>query len=232
MRIAVMQPYLFPYLGYFQLIGAVDRFVLLDDVRFIKKGWINRNRLAINGKATRFTVPLEKASQNKLIKDTRISYDSNWQHKILKTIELAYNKAPFFGDVFPMIRQLFLMKEPYIAGLAYHSLIKVLSYLALETEIIASSGIYSNGHLKAQDKILDICLKEHACQYINPPSGIKLYEKDAFAQLHINLSFIKPILSAYRQHTPGFVSGLSIIDVLMYNSRERVRQLLNEYLLE
>jgi hypothetical protein len=232
MRIAVMQPYLFPYIGYFQLIGAVDTFVLLDDVQYINKGWINRNRLSVNGKAALFTVPLEKASQNKLIKDIRISYAFNWQRKTLATIALTYRKAPFFKEVFPLVHRIISGEEIYISGLVYHSLIKISNYLGIETEIIASSVIYSNQHLKAQDKILDICLKAHACNYINPIGGTELYEKNIFAQKNINLSFINPILSEYKQHAPVFLPGLSIIDVLMYNSPARVRKLLQEYLLE
>jgi hypothetical protein len=232
MRIAVMQPYLFPYIGYFQLIGAVDTFVLLDDVAYINKGWINRNRLSVNGKAALFTVPLEKASQNKLIKDIRICYEFNWQSKILRTIEYAYKRAPFFGLIFPLIQKIITKEKSYISGMVYYSLVNILNYLGLKTEIIASSAIYSNQHLKAQDKILDICRKENASHYINPIGGMELYARDAFAQRRIDLSFINPILSPYKQDAPSFVPGLSIIDVLMYNSRSQVSQLLQEYRLE
>ncbi|MDQ3534602.1 MAG: WbqC family protein, partial [Bacteroidota bacterium] len=122
MRIAIMQPYLFPYIGYFQLINAVDKFVLLDDVNFINKGWINRNKLLINGKSCYFTVPLEKASQNKLIKDILIASDANWKGKLLKSIELAYKKAPHFGQIYTLVEKIIYSNYKTISELVHQSI--------------------------------------------------------------------------------------------------------------
>lgn len=232
MRLAIMQPYFLPYIGYFQLINAVNKFVLLDDVQYINKGWINRNRLLINRKATLFTVPLQNASQNKLIKDIKVSYETNWQSKLLRTIDLAYRKAPFFSDVFPVIYNIITAEEIFISGLAYNSLMSILNYIRIDTEIVASSSIYANEHLKAQDRILDICRQERACHYINPVGGAELYQKEAFTQKNIKLNFINPAFLEYKQHASIFVPGLSITDVLMHNSREQVIRYLQEYSLK
>lgn len=105
MKIAVMQPYLFPYIGYFQLLNAVDMFVVFDDVNFIKKGWINRNNILVNRQKYLFTVPLKDASQNKLIKEVQIA-DDGWQEKFLKTVAQSYKKAEFFDEAFALIEKL------------------------------------------------------------------------------------------------------------------------------
>jgi hypothetical protein len=209
-----MQPYLFPYLGYFQLIAAVDKFILLDDVHYINKGWINRNRLLIHNTIVAFTIPLKKASQNRLIKDIEISFESKWQDKLLKTIESGYKKTPYFREVFPLV---------------YNSLLRVLEYLGINTEIKASSVSYATNHLRAQEKILNICLQENAQVYINPIGGSSLYEKALFEQHGIHLLFLDPVLPAYQQFSAVPVSGLSILDVLMHNSADQINQMLLQY---
>lgn len=221
-----MQPYIFPYLGYFQLIAAVDKFVLLDDVHYINKGWVNRNRLLLNNNIITFTIPLKKASQNKIIKNLEISYETKWQRKLLKTIEIAYAKAPYFGVVFPFVNQVFGANETHISGLVLSSLLRVLAYLGIGTEIITSSAGYTNGHLRAQNKILDICLQEQADEYVNPMGGAALYEQALFDQHGVRLLFLEPTLSAYPQFSWSHVPGLSILDVLMHNSPEQIRQML------
>ena len=104
MKIAIMQPYFFPYLGYWQLMNIVDKFVIYDDVNYIKRGWINRNRILVEGKPFYIHVPVMKASQNKIINEMEVFVDSSLRKKELKTIELAYKKAPFFDSVYPLIK--------------------------------------------------------------------------------------------------------------------------------
>jgi hypothetical protein len=229
MRIAIMQPYLLPYLGYYQLIAAVDKFVILDDVHFINKGWINRNRILVNGKSTFFTVPLEKASQNRLIKDICILPATSWKIKFLKTIELAYRKAPYFELVYPMVQKIMEHDESVISKFIYQSLLHITAYLEITTEIIASSVIYQNSDLAAQDKIIDICFQEKATQYINPLGGIELYDDDKFKTVGIQLHFLKSHLPVYRQYNAEFVPALSIIDVLMFNSKATVQNFIGAY---
>ncbi len=227
-----MQPYIFPYFGYFQLIGAVDTFILLDDVHYINRGWINRNRLLMNGHIIPFTIPLRKASQNKLINDIEICYETRWQRKFLKTLEQSYRKAPYFSAVFPLVQQVITANETHISRLVYQSLLVLLKYLEIDIKLIASSASYATEQLRAQDKILAICRQEHATHYINPAGGAQLYERRVFEANHVHISFLKPTLPPYSHFSPSYVPGLSILDVLMHNSPEMVKAMLKEYQLE
>ena len=229
MKIAIMQPYLFPYVGYFQLINAADKFIIYDDVTFIKQGWINRNNLLLNGKAFLFTVPLKDASSYKPIRETEISADSRWKTKLLKTIEQAYKKAPYYGKVIGLIDEVILAEERQIASVALKSLKTVCSYVGIDTAIIETSSNYSNNHLQSQARVIDICKRERATQYINAIGGLELYSKDAFERENIKLSFIKTETKSYKQFNNEFVPYLSIIDAMMFNSPDEIKEMLNQY---
>lgn len=208
-----MQPYLFPYIGYWQLISAVDIFVILDDVNYIKKGYVNRNSILINGAPKLFTLELIGASQNKLINEIEVG--SNHQ-KILKTIETAYKKAPYFEKVFPVVQNVFGQEERNLAKFIGFSLGEMSKYLGLDTEFIYSSDIKKDNSLKAQDKILDICKKINATSYINAIGGKNLYDKAEFQERGIKLSFLETEMVEYRQFKNKFVPYLSTIDILMF----------------
>ncbi len=229
MKIAVMQPYLFPYVGYFQLIHSVDKFVILDDVNFINRGWINRNRILVNNADNIFTIPLKDASQNKKICDTFISEDLKWQEKLLKTIEMAYKKAPFFKEAFRVLQEIIQINEKNLSAYIFNSLTSINNYLEIPTTMVPSSGIYQNGHLKAQDKILDICMQEKANHYINPIGGLELYSQAEFAVRDIKLNFIKSEAIEYKQFTYEFIPWLSIIDLMMFNSKDQLVNFIEQY---
>ena len=167
MKLAIMQPYIFPYIGYFQLIKAVDKFVLYDDVNFINRGWINRNRILVNGTDSMFTIPLKDASQNKLINEIDVNWDDNWKSKFLKTIEQSYKKAPFYENVLPIIKKTIDVQEVQFSKIVENNLRLTCDYLDIRTEVISSSTVYQNTDKKAQKRILDICLQEKANHYIN-----------------------------------------------------------------
>lgn len=229
MKLAIMQPYLFPYIGYWQLINAVNTFVIFDDVNFIKKGWINRNYILLEGKPHLFTLSLQKPSQNKLIKDTYLSEDDSSKQNFLKTIETAYIKAPCFNEVFPLISDIVLFKEKNLNLYLENSLKKVSEYLGLDTNFINSSNIEKNETLKGQDKILEICRKLDAKTYINLPGGVSLYDKNLFQKHDIELKFIKTGDIKYEQFNHDLVPNLSIIDLIMFNSKKDMIELLNKY---
>lgn len=229
MILAIMQPYFLPYIGYFQLLKAVDKFVLYDDVNFINRGYINRNNVLVNGNASLFTIPLQNASQNRLIRDVTLSSDAAWQKKLLKTVEQSYRKAPQFETVFPIFHDILSYIPENIAELCHYSLLRVSDYLGITTQIVPSSTIYHNEQLKGQERILDICKQEAADHYINPQGGMALYDKDIFASNGIRLSFLKAQLTPYPQFKAPFVPGLSILDVLMFNSTAGVHTLLDQY---
>ncbi|KAA0991605.1 WbqC family protein [Dyadobacter aurulentus] len=229
MTIAIMQPYIFPYIGYFQLINAVDKFIIYDDVNFINKGWINRNNILVSGKAHLFTIPLKDASQNKLISEVALSSGEPWQKKFLKTIQQSYQKAPYYQKVFVLIEEIVNLEVSTINELTLHALIRTCAFMDINTEIIPSSTIYNNTHLKGQDRILDICKQENARHYINPIGGMELYDKGKFEREGIKLDFIKSLSAPYIQFKNAFVPWLSVIDILMFNSPEEIRKQLKAY---
>lgn len=230
MSIAIVQPYLFPYLGYFQLISEVETFVLYDDVNFITRGWINRNKVLVNGKAKYLTVPCKDASQHKLINEVEHGLTDKKRGKLLRMIKFSYGKAPFFDAVFPIVESVLNAKSNYIATLAENSIHTSCNYLEVDTQLKLSSQNYNNSGLKRTQRITDICNQEETGVYINPPGGKELYKKSDFKKQGIELKFIEPQLNKYTQFDHDFVAGLSIIDVMMFNAPEKIRtELLNAY---
>lgn len=220
-----------PYIGYFQLIYAVDTFVILDDVNFIMKGWITRNNILLNGGKHLFTIPLEKPSQNKLIKETKLNFSAKEKNTLLKTMQSAYKKAPFFPQVYPLLEEIILFEENDLTKFLHHSLTTVLAYLAIEKKILKSSEIKKDTSLKAQNKIIEICKKTQTQTYINPIGGMELYKQADFLQAGINLRFIQTQFDniVYKQLKNDFINGLSFIDVLMFNSIPAIHTFLTEY---
>jgi WbqC-like protein family len=229
MKLAVMQPYVFPYIGYFQLIAAVDVFVFYNDVNYIKKGWINRNRILLNGKDFLFTIPCADASQNKLICDTKISFEIKERNKLLATIQQAYTKAPFFKEVYSIVENVLTTDYEFIDEMAIVSVKETCKYLNVATKFKESNNRYNNSELAQADRLIDICLQEKADQYINAQGGTDLYDRKYFLSHTINLQFIKPGTIAYKQFDDEFVPSLSIIDVLMFNEKEVVKQMLRSF---
>lgn len=229
MRLAIMQPYIFPYIGYFQLVNAVDHFVFYDDVTFIKQGWINRNNILLNGKPHLFTIPLQNASSYQLIHDTKISAVSNWSSKFLKTIEQAYKKAPQYQEVFSLVEKTLNHEYESIGDLAKMSIKNVSDYLGIKTVFTDTSKIFQNNELSAQNRVLDICQKLKTENYINPIGGQELYSKEVFKENAIDLFFIKSKPIAYKQFENEFVPYLSIIDLMMFNEKEQVLSFTNQY---
>jgi len=226
MKLAIMQPYLFPYIGYFQLIYAVDTFVVYDDVNFIKGGWINRNFILSQGKRNRLTLQLQGASPNLLINQVKVG---NNQKKLLKSIQQNYSKAPFFADVFPMLEDIVMRPERNLALYLNDGLKSVCDYLDLRPKWLLSSSLEKNNELRGQEKVLSICKELGASHYINVPGGRELYDHFSFEEQGLKLSFIQPNPSEYQQWDNEFVPSLSVIDALMFNNQTQCHQLLQEY---
>jgi len=223
MRIAIMQPYIFPFIGYFQLVYAADVFVFYDDVNFINKGWINRNRILVNNKDQLFTIPCKDASQNKLIKDIELLNDPKAMQKLLATIKMAYGKAPYFNDVYKLLEQTLSIAEGMtISQLAIRSIVNTCSYLGIQKTFKLSSETYTNQELKKGDRLIDICHIEGIPNYINAIGGKAIYTKEYFGEKGIDLSFLVPGCAEYPQLKGPFVPWLSMIDVLMFNSKEDI----------
>lgn len=232
MKIGIVQPYFIPYIGYFQLINAVNRFVFYDDVNYIKRGWINRNNILVNqNQKNLITIPCENASQNKLINQISISLDEKTKSKILRTFELAYKKAPNFEYVFPLIQNILIFNEKNLAKFTANSIIEISNYIGITTEFIYSSENYSQTKdLGKADRLIEITKLENAEEYINPIGGTKLYSKEYFSKKNVKLHFLKSDEKlSYKQFNNDFIPYLSMIDVLMFNDLETINLLLQKY---
>ena len=231
MKLGIMQPYLFPYIGYFQLIDAVDQFVIHDDVQWIKGGWINRNRILVQGQPHYITLPLQKNSSLLNINERQLSLDIEPQgKKIIRQIEGAYKKAPYFDSVHPLVYRCFACQERNVSTFIVNTLRECCDYLGVNTPFVLSSALDKRNELRAEDRVLDINMVMGASHYINPIGGTGLYDKTHFSENGLRLSFIKARNVPYAQFkTHEFVPFLSIIDVMMFNSQQELSALLSEY---
>jgi WbqC-like protein family len=228
-KLAIMQPYMFPYIGYFQLINAVDTFVFFDDVNFISKGWINRNNILLNGTRHLITLELRGPSIFKHINQIEIGKN---RHKILSTIYHAYAKAPYFKKVIPILEDCLNQEDQNLAKFVIYTIKSIASLLNLKTSFVLSSDLNKDNSLKGQIKIIRICNLLFASQYFNPIGGIELYSRDIFEKENITLSFLRSRNIGYKQFNNEFVPNLSIIDMLMFCPVEAIQVFLKEYDLE
>lgn len=230
MNLAIMQPYFFPYLGYFQLISVSDTFVFYDDVQFIKGGWINRNRVLMNQSIVFINAIGEAVSPNKNINDIYLSSSLKWKDKLLKTIFFSYKKSSFFEEIYPFVEQLVGQDLDKLSDYNINALKEISRKLELKTRFLTSSVDLNNDHLNREARVIDICKYLGANQYINPYNGIGIYDKETFGKEHIDLKFIKMNGNLeYRQFDVPFVPNLSIIDVLMFNGFQGTREFLTKY---
>ena len=226
MKLAIMQPYFLPYIGYFQLIKAVEKYVIYDNVNYINKGWVNRNNILLNRQKYLFTLSLLGASQNKFINEIFVEQN---QSKLQKTLETAYKKAPYFENVFSVIQNIFDYEDKNLAKFVGNSIMQIADYLNIKTEFIYSSEINKDNLLKGQEKILYICKILNATNYINAIGGQELYDKEIFKQNNIELNFLKTEIVEYKQLKNEFVPYLSVLDVMMFNSVEEINLMLDKF---
>lgn len=226
---AIMQPYFVPYLGYFQLIRAVDTFVIYDDVQFIKGGWINRNRVLIQSAPSYITIPLEKASPNKRIDELSISQALPWRTKMLATLRSAYGRTRHFAEVFPLVEEIVGFPENRLVEFVVHSLERLCLALGITAGFLKSSELNLGGDLTGEARVLEICKSLGARTYVNAIGGIELYSPVAFQDAGIILKFLNSEPPEYKQAANPHVPSLSIIDVLMFNGPARTRELLDCY---
>lgn len=233
LKLAIMQPYFFPYLGYWQLLASVDKLILLDDVNYIQRGWINRNRIAINGQPAWLTVPLQGASQNRMICDIDILPDNGWKQKMQRTLATSYAHAPMAQTIQVLFEQWLASANGNLSTALHAGLIQIATLLGITTTIVPSSRAYAKDGLKGQQRILDICRREGASIYINPPGGREIYDAELFRQAGIELMFLQPDLHS-EQLCSGVLDGaiLSILDTLMHNPVESVAAAISSFELQ
>ena len=232
MKLAIMQPYFFPYIGYFQLMNAVDEFVVYDNIQFTKQGWFNRNRILVNGTDAYITFPLKNDSNYHQVRERCLA--DNWpseQKKILGRIESAYRKAPYFKTIYPLIEKCILFEDLNLFNFIYNSMIAMKEYLGINTQFVVSSTIPIDHELKGELKVRAICKARKADIYFNPIGGIELYDKQKFKSDNIELNFLKTTNVSYPQFKNEFIASLSIIDVLMFNSLSQTKEFLHQFIL-
>ena len=228
MTIGIMQPYFFPYIGYFQLMNAVDEFVVYDNIQFTKKGWINRNRILVNGRDSYITLPLKKDSDYLDVRDRCLAEVWSVENKkMMNRIIQSYRKAPQFESAYPVIEESLTCDDSNLFRFILKSLNLVKTYLEIQTRFVISSTIPIDHTLKAEKKVKEICKARNANVYVNPIGGMQLYVKDDFKEEGVELRFLRSTDVQYKQFNNDFVPWLSIIDVMMFNAREEIRRYLD-----
>jgi hypothetical protein len=222
MRLAIMQPYFLPYLGYFQLIAAVDLFIVYDNIKYAKRGWINRNRMLLNGKDATFSLPLKRGSDALDVRERELAADFN-RDKLLHQFAGAYRRAPYFEQTLPLVERIIRHEDDNLFGFLHHSLVRTCEHLGITTEIRRSSDVAIDHQLKSQDKVLALCAAVGAENYLNAIGGRDLYSFAAFRGRGVELAFIQSNAFEYPQFGETFVPWLSIIDVMMFNPLVTVR---------
>ncbi len=227
-KVGIMQPYFLPYLGYFQLINSVDEFVIYDNIEYTKKGWINRNRYLCNGSDKYMTLQLKKASDYEHVCNRELSPEFD-RKKLLRQLSDAYRKAPYYNQVFPLLEEIIMCEENNLFKYIYHSVCLVCKYLGIDTIITISSSLDCDHTLKGEEKVLAICASCDAKVYINAIGGMELYHNAAFEEKDMQLFFIKNGLEEYKQFDNEFIPALSILDVMMFNSKDDLNRMINDY---
>ena len=229
MTLGSNQPYLFPYIGYWQLMNLSDVYVISDSMQYIKKGYINRNSILVEGKPHLFTLEVMGVHGESLINEVKVG---NNRKKLVKSFFHAYKKAPHFEEVYPLIEEILLNEEKNLARYLGNSIQKIAEYLGIKTEFIYLSELQGETELKAQARTIDIAKRVHATRYINAIGGQELYNKEDFLKENIELQFLKTDDDIkYQQYTNEFVPYLSIVDIMMFNSKEEITKILNRFTL-
>lgn len=231
MKLGIMQPYFIPYIGYWQLMNAVDKYTIYDDVNFIKGGWINRNRILVNGEPKYFNIPMLGASPHKLINEVEVNHNEKLKNKNMRVIEGAYQKAPYYNEVKDLLEKIMNGEQKSISDFILNSFKIINEYLEIDTELILSSTLNKDCSLKGQDKVLSICELLGATEYYNAIGGQELYSFEEFKKHGIDLKFLETGKIEYKQFHNEFQSNLSIIDVMMFNSKDKIKEFLNQYTL-
>lgn len=229
-RIAIMQPYFLPYIGYFQLMHSVDIFVIYDNIEFTKKGWINRNRILKNNTDEYISLPLKKASDYSLVYERFLSDNFDIEKdKLFRKVNELYRKASNFQEGIKIFKEIILHNEKNLFDFVFHSILIIKDYLDLNCEIIKSSNIDINHELKSVEKVIAISKKLNCQKYINPIGGVSLYTNETFEKEGLNLGFVQSIPITYKQFENDFVPWLSILDVIMFNKKDEIKLMLEKY---
>jgi hypothetical protein len=209
-----MQPYFFPYLGYFHLIDAVDCFVVLDDVDYAKNGWINRNRILINSEVSWFTVPVY--STGKRLTEKRYALDARFFDTARRKISFAYGNSALLGQILWLFDQWEASQDTRVASVNTMLLQAVCELVGIRKPVfMASSEMSLHRELTGQQRVYEICKQVGASKYVNLPGGATLYSSEEFQLQGLGLRFVESQFLPYPQRSTAFVPGLSVLDLLL-----------------
>ena len=227
MRLALMQPYFFPYIGYFQLMAAADLFVVFDDVQYIKRGWVNRNRILVNASPQWITMPVVAASHRLTIVERYYTSPKRSAAELAARISSAYKHAPFLRETMALIEECLAFDDPNVAKFNTNLLTCVARRMSIRTPFKCSSEIAKDSAVVgAESRVIDMCARLGATTYINLIGGRALYTSARFAEHGIDLRFLHSDAKPYPQRGGEFVPSLSVIDVLMFNDDAEIQRML------
>ena len=216
-----MQPYFLPYVGYWQLMAAVDCFVIYDTIKYTKKGWINRNRYLRNGAPELFTLPLKAGPDQAMVMERELAADFR-PESLLQALRQSYLRAPHWHELEPLMREILTNPQRNLFDYIYHSVVLIRSYLGLQNRLLIASAIACDPSLRSQARVIAICRALGATEYINNISGASLYDAADFRSHGLKLGFFTAETPAYPQDALEFQSHLSIIDLLANVSKDRI----------
>ncbi|MEK4129141.1 WbqC family protein [Solibacillus sp. FSL W8-0474] len=231
MKLAIMQPYFFPYIGYFSLMQEADQFIIFDTVQFQRKSWMVRNCiLNLNGGSSYIHLPVKKAPLSSCIKDIYVDDEIDWKEKLFNQLQI-YKKAPYFTETIKVLEKALNSNYKTLTDINKNLLVEISNYLNLKCKI----SVFSEMELDieevytADEWALNISKKLNATEYINAPGGVCFFDREKYENNNIKLKFIKNKLNPYKQFHLDFVPGLSIIDVIMFNSINKIHEMLVNY---
>jgi len=252
MKLAIMQPYFFPYIGYFQVIHAVDKYLLHGGLPYLKKGWVNRNRiLGPDGRPAYVNAEIRARSSHTKIDDIELVPSRHWKDKFLRGVSYIYRKSPFFDDIYALIENAVAADTERLSELNKRCIVSICDFLGIRTTIATTDGSFApleerlskpetelrlefpglrlSVYRRKVVRILEICRQEGAATFVNAIGGIALYDRAEFRSNGVELYFVETQPFTYPQRAPQFVPDLSIIDVLMNCGKAGTGRLLENY---
>ena len=233
MKLAIMQPYFFPYVGYFSLMDYADYFISFDTAQYISHGWINRNRiLSSNGEPIYMTVPIKKATRETAIKDIEIDNTQDWKGKIFGQLTAYKRKAPKYKETTDVLYDILNSSDTtLLSRLNFHILKSIANYLGIECDFdeFSEMNLAVSDVSEPDEWALNISKALGANEYVNPPGGITFFDKNMYDNAGIELKFLKSKLKPYIQRIGRWEPGLSIIDVMMFCDKDEILDILKDY---
>jgi hypothetical protein len=232
MRIALMQPYFFPYLGHFDLLNMVDEWIVFDTAQYMRSHWMNRNRILHPAGGWEYiTVPVRKHPTNTPGHQVEIAMAIDWRNRILRKLQHYRNKAPYYQDVMDFVEECFADVGPNLSETNIRILEKTRTRLGIKTpmRVLSRMDLRLEPVLGPGDWGFEISRLLGAREYVNPAGGAALFDRDQFEKHGIKLTIQNFSNIAYDCRPYRFEPGLSIIDVMMWNRPEQIKNYLDTW---